>query len=44
MKTVTLREITLNITVSHIFVDGLHISRAFNKIQELLDDADNILK
>ena len=39
-----LYEITLNITVSHIFVDGLHISRAFNKIQELLDDADNILK
>lgn len=39
-----LYEITLNITVSHIFVDGLHISRAFNKIQELLNDAENLLK
>lgn len=34
----------LNITVSHVFVDGLHISRAFNKIQELLDDTYNVLK
>lgn len=37
-------EMTLNITVSHIFVDGLHISKAFNKIQELLDEATKVLK
>ncbi len=37
-------EMTLNITVSHVFVDGLHISKAFNKIQELLYEADEILK
>lgn len=37
-------ELTLNITVSHIFVDGLHISQAFNKIQELLNEIEEILK
>lgn len=36
-------EISLNITVSHIFVDGLHVSKAFQKIQESLDDIANIL-
>lgn len=37
-------EITLNITVSHIFVDGFPLSNAFNKIQEYLNDAEEILK
>lgn len=37
-------EMTMNITVSHIFVDGKHISDAFNKIQELLDTCEEILK
>lgn len=37
-------ELTLNITVSHIFVDGYHLSKTFNIIQKLLNDADNILK
>ena len=37
-------KISLNITVSHIFVDGWHLSKAFNNIQELLNDAENILK
>ena len=37
-------EMTLNITVSHVFVDGLHISKAFNKIQELLNETAEILK
>lgn len=37
-------ELTLNITVSHIFVDGYPLSQAFNKIQELLDNATEILK
>lgn len=36
-------EMTLNITVSHIFVDGLHISKAFNNIQEILNEVDKIL-
>ena len=36
-------EMTLNITVSHVFVDGLHISKAFNNIQELLNETDKIL-
>lgn len=34
----------LNITVSHIFVDGYPLSQTFNKIQELLDCADDTLK
>ena len=37
-------EMTMNITASHIFVDGKHISDAFNKIQELLDTCEEILK
>ena len=37
-------ELTLNITVSHIFVDGYPLSQTFIKIQELLDDCENILK
>ena len=37
-------ELTLNITVSHIFVDGYPLSQAFIKIQELLDNCENILK
>lgn len=37
-------EISLNITVSHIFVDGLPLSKAFKKIQESLNDISNILK
>ena len=37
-------EMMLNITVSHIFVDGYPLSNTFSKIQELLDDVNNILK
>lgn len=37
-------KMTLNITASHIFVDGYPLSKAFMKIQELLDDVENILK
>ncbi len=37
-------ELTLNITVSHIFVDGYPLSQTFTKIQELLDDCENVLK
>lgn len=37
-------ELTLNITVSHMFVDGYPLSQAFNKIQELLNNADEVLK
>lgn len=37
-------ELTLNITVSHIFVDGYPLATTFNKIQELLDNADEVLK
>lgn len=37
-------KLNLNITVSHIFVDGYPLSATFNKIQELLDKADEILK
>lgn len=37
-------EITLNITVSHIFIDGYPLAQTFNKIQELLNNADEILK
>ena len=36
-------ELTLNITVSHLLVDGYPLSKAFLKIQELLDEVDNIL-
>ena len=37
-------ELTLNITVSHLFVDGFHLANAFNKIQKLLDNVENVLK
>jgi len=37
-------QMMLNITVSHIFVDGYPLSNTFNKIQELLNDVPNILK
>ncbi len=37
-------ELTLNITVSHIFVDGYPLAKTFNEIQELLNNADEILK
>ena len=37
-------ELTLNITVSHIFVDGYPLAQTFNKIQELLNNVDEILK
>ena len=37
-------ELMLNITVSHIFVDGYQLAQAFNKIQELLENVDEILK
>lgn len=37
-------EISLNITVSHIFVDGYHLFKVFNKIEDLLNNIDDILK
>lgn len=37
-------QMTLNITVSHIFVDGYPLSKVFNNIQELLNNVDEILK
>lgn len=37
-------ELTINITVSHIFVDGYPLSKAFNTIQELLNNVEEILK
>ena len=37
-------ELTLNITVSHIFIDGYPLASAFNKIQELLNNVEDILK
>lgn len=37
-------ELMLNITVSHIFVDGYPLSKAFLKIQEMLENVDDILK
>lgn len=37
-------KITLNITVSHIFVDGYPLSRAFNNIQEYLNNIEDILR
>lgn len=36
-------ELTLNITVSHLFVDGYPLAKVFNKIQEMLNDSDNLL-
>lgn len=37
-------KMTLNITVSHIFVDGYPLSKTFIKIQEMLDNVDEYLK
>jgi len=37
-------ELTLNITVSHLFVDGNPLAKTFNTIQELLNNAEEILK
>ncbi len=37
-------ELTLNITVSHIFVDGYPLSQVFNKIQEFLRDPRWVLE
>lgn len=37
-------ELTLNITVSHIFVDGFHLATTFNRIQEYLNNVEEILK
>ena len=37
-------ELTLNITVSHIFIDGFHLATTFNKIQEYLNNVEEILK
>lgn len=37
-------ELTLNITVSHIFVDGYPLSQVFNNIQDYLNNVDEILK
>lgn len=37
-------ELTLNITVSHIFVDGYPLSKVYSKIQELLDNVSEVLK
>ena len=31
-------ELTLNITVSHIFVDGYPLSRVFNEVQEMINN------
>ena len=36
-------KLMLNITVSHIFVDGYPLAKAFNNIQQLLNNAENIL-
>ncbi len=36
--------LTLNITVSHMFVDGYPLSMTFNKIQELLDNVEEVLR
>lgn len=36
--------LTMNITVSHIFVDGYPLAQAFNTIQELLNNVDEVLK
>lgn len=37
-------KINLNITVSHMFVDGYPLSKAFINIQEMLDNANKYLK
>ena len=37
-------EMPFNITVSHVFVDGLHISKLLKKIESYLDNVDDILR
>ena len=37
-------ELTLNITVSHMFVDGYPLANVFNNIQDLLDRVNEVLK
>ena len=37
-------ELTLNITVSHMFVDGYPLATVFNNIQDLLDRVNEVLK
>ena len=37
-------EMPFNITVSHVFVDGLHISKLLKKIEGYLDNVDDILR
>lgn len=37
-------KVNLNITVSHMFVDGYPLSKCFLKIQEILDQAQKYLK
>lgn len=37
-------EMPFNITVSHVFVDGFHISKFLKKIEGYLDNVDDILR
>lgn len=37
-------EMPFNITVSHVFVDGFHISKLLKKIEGYLDNVDDILR
>lgn len=37
-------EINLNITVNHMFVDGYPLAQAFIKIEEFLNDVEEVLK
>ena len=37
-------EMPFNITVSHVFVDGFHISKFLKKIEDYLDNVDDILR
>ncbi len=39
-----LYKMMMNVTVSHMFVDGFHLSEVFRAIQELLDNPEEILK
>ncbi len=36
-------ELTLNITVNHMFVDGYPLCKVFNNIQDMLNDLKNVL-
>lgn len=37
-------EMPFNITVSHVFVDGFHISKLLKKIEGYLDNVDDVLR